>query len=374
MHRRGRNILVLLVALLAGVAGGYAFRDPLRRLFTRKANADARPFEANRTYFMSQIIFSHQKNSGLAARRKADAAHDLITRGTAFADVANAQTEEEAERGTGGFASAVQVFLERPNALHGALQMLAEDQLGPPLFTDLGWHVIFRHTYDEGRELDRKLYVPAWAFRVTWREVEGGADRTKEEAREIAASAVRDLKAGTLTFAQARAQYGTQGQERADGWYGRLDRRVGWAKLYDALKAVPEGSYTDPLEASDGWVVMRRAANFRCVVRQILVQHVLSQPRPLSQHRSKEEAKERAETALAKARADLARWPDLVRTYSDDEAPIIDDEGSFGCIAPGQLPLELAPLEDAIAATPPGQLHARVLETPLGFHVLYRVD
>jgi hypothetical protein len=368
MHRRGRIVLVLLVALAAGAAGVYA-------LMHRKGDPGARPFEAQRTFFISQILYSHQRNTGIAGRRKADAAHDLITKGTPFADVANAQTDEESERGTGGFASAVQVFLERPTALHGAIQMLAEGELAPPLFSDLGWHVLYRHPYEEGRGLDRKIYVPAWAFRVTWRELEGGGDRSKEEAREVAARAVRDLRAGTLTFAQARAQFGTPGQERADGWWGRIDRRVGWAKLYDALKVVPEGAYVDPIEASDGWVVMRRGANFRSVVRQILVQHLQSQTGGLNPHHlTRAQAQERAEAALAKARGDLSLWPDLVRTYSDDVAPIIDDQGSFGCIAPGQLPLELAPLEDAIAATPPGQVHPRVVETSLGFHVLYRVD
>ena len=50
--------------------------------------------------------------------------------------------------------SAVPVYLERPTALHGAVQMLAEGELGPPLFTDLGWHVLYRHTYEDGRALD----------------------------------------------------------------------------------------------------------------------------------------------------------------------------------------------------------------------------
>jgi hypothetical protein len=367
MRRRGRVLVVLSLAVLVGAGLAYL-------LLRRRDDAPARPFEADRTYFVSQMLFSHERNTGLAGRRRADAAHDLVTRGTPFAEVASAQTDVEADRGTGGFMSAVPVFLERPTALHGAVQMLAEGQLAVPLFTDIGWHLLYRHTYAEGRALDQRVYLPAWAFRVTWRDLEGGADRTKEEARAIAASAVRDLRAGTLTFTQARAQYGTPGQERADGWYGRLDRRPAWKALYDALKAVPEGSFVDPLEASDGFVVMRRGFNFRCVVRHILVEHVQSQPRQLSTVRLRPEAEARAKTALEKAQAHIAHWGDLVRAYSDDVAPVVDDQGSFGCIAPGQLPLALVPIEDAVVATTPGRLHPRLVETAMGYHVVWRVD
>jgi hypothetical protein len=375
MRRPGRVTTCVLLVLLAGAAG-YFLRPWLARmaagLFAK--GGGARPVEADRTFFVSEVLFTHEKNSGLIGRRRADAARDMIAKGTPIAEVARAETNSVMGQGTGGFMGAVPVYFERPNAFHGAVQILTEGQLAHPIVTDIGWHVLYRHPYEEGRELDQKTFIPAWAFRITWRELESGADRSKDEARDLAQKAVRDLRAGTLTFAQARAQYATPGIEREDGWYGRLDNRKSGDHLYAALQALPAGAYAEPIEATDGWVVMRRGVNFKCVVRQILVQHIEALSRPLGQSRSKNEALLRAQSALERARADLSRWPDIVRANSDDEPPMIDDQGSFGCISPGQLPLTLVPLEDAIHATPPGTLHPKVLETKLGYHVLWRVD
>ena len=206
---------------------------------------------------------------------------------------------------------------------------------------------------------------------ITWRELHEGYDRSQEEALALAQRALADLQAGTTTFTELRARYTRGGPGREDGWIGMFSRRPGTTGVFDALSAVPEGGLFGPYKDEGGFSVMRRGRFFRSVVRQILVKFREATPMEPGVTRMKAEAQMRAQEALAAARAHPERWAELVLKYSDD-LDTRADEGSLGCISIGAMTEKR--LEDAILDTPPGTIHPNLLESPLGFHIFYRVD
>lgn len=362
--QRGAVILVVLLALAA---------VPLALLRRAgEAPTGLRPEEADRVYFVSAVLFEREKRDPSAARQQALAAHKLILSGTPLADVARAQSDDAASRDAGGFLGAVPVFLDNAQNLHGAVQMLKEGQLSGPVYTALGWYVLYRHPYQEGRALERRWRIPMWGFALPYQGIDGGGERTKEQAESQAREALAGLRSGALTLAQARARFGpTGGHEREDGWIVLLGRNGGTAALFDRLARVPEDAWlAEPVDAREGWGVFRRGRLLRSVVRHVLIQHVESAERPMSLTRLKPEALALAQKALAQVRGDLSRWDATVRAYSD-ELNTVGDRGSLGCVLSGTLPPEL---EAALLDTPPGEVCDRVVETPLGFHVLWRVD
>lgn len=362
---RSRVLLLGAVALLAGGAGTW--------LLTHRGATPTPAAESARTVFLSHILFSVAEQSIGAARSRAEAAYDLIAKGTPFGEVARAQSQDDLTRLSDGFAGPLDVFVSQPTAVHGAVQMLAEGQISRPIWTEQGWYVFQRHPYEEGRALERRWRRPCFAFRVTWKGLPGSADRTPEEAATLAQTITRDLRNGVLTFAEAKERFGVPDEGPPNGWRALEQPTPKSKEMFDRLGTVPEGGYPDPLPSRDGWIVIRRGVFFRSVVRHILVAHAQSANRDLRIKRSKAEAAMRAEQALAEAQADLTKWDHLVRSISD-ELVSVEDHGAIGCLAPGSLPPSMQPVEDALLATPPGRLYPQVVETPFGFHVVWRVD
>lgn len=359
------------VALLVGALALASV--PLALLARGGRRPDAgRPEEADRVYFVSAALFSPDPRDPAAARQRAVAAHGLLLRGVPFAELARAQSDDPASREMGGFLGAVPVFLDNAQNLHGAVQVLEEGQLSKPVQTALGWYLLLRHPYEEGRRLEARWRLPLMGFSLPYEGLEGGEGRTKEQARAQAEQALAALRAGALTLEQARARHGpTAGQARPDGFIELLGLSAGTLEIHEALSRVAEGAWLEaPIDTRQGWGVFQRGRALRSVVRHVLVQHVESRDRPLSLTRLRPEALALAEKALAQALADLGRWDALVRAYSD-EPSTVGERGSLGSVARGSLTPEL---EEALLATPPGSVCPRVVESPGGFHVLWRVD
>jgi len=336
-----------------------------------KDSTGALPREAQRTAFVSHVLFAKtERLPPSLQRRRAEQALAMIRGGTAFEEVARAQSEDPATRENGGFLGPWGGGREGMETFDGAVQVLEEGQTAGPVWTERGWHLLHRHPYEEGRRIERERYVPMWGLGISWRELREGADRSREEAQALAQQVVKELRAGTLTLTEARARHAPTFYGRPDGWMGMLDRRRETAQLFDALKAAPADTWIEPLELPEGFTIVKRSPTLRAIVRHILVQYAGADDAPLSVTLMAPEAEGRARQALALARADLSSWDALVVRFSD-EAATSQDGGSLGCIGP----TELHPaLEAAVVATPPGQVFPQPVRTPLGFHVVWRVD
>ncbi len=355
------SALMLLGALL--VAAPLAGCGP--------GTAPSLPREAQRTVFLSHVLFSAQARlAPNLQRRRAEQALEQLRAGTSFEEVARAQSEDPLTREGGGFLGPWATGREGMESLDGAAQVLEVGQTAGPVLSRMGWHVLHRHPYEEGRRLERERYLPVLGLAISWRELRDGDDRSKEEAAALAQQLVRDLRAGTLPLADAKARYAPAFYGRADGWMGMLDRRRETARLFDALKQAPVNQFLDPLDMSEGFTIVKRSPHLRAVVRHILVQFAGAQDAELSVRLLEPEALGKARQALALARADLSAWDSLVARFSD-EAATNQDSGSLGCVGPTEL---LPALEAAVLATPPGQVHPEPVKTPLGYHVLWRVD
>jgi hypothetical protein len=365
--RRSRIVLVALLALAAGAGGVFL-------VLKRRGTADL-PAEARRNFFLSIIAIPiNDRQPHAIARNKAAAAYERIRSGTPFDEVASSESEEGTSKMMGGFVGLIETQKEEMNAFRGAAQMLDEGDVKGPVYDGHTWLVLKRHPYEEGRALERKWLIPCYGFRIAHREIEGGGpERTREQARAQANSAVEELRAGKITIAEARARYGEPDDAPATGWMDLLRLSPQSEPLYRVLAAVPEGGVPDPLDTARGILVLRRGHFFRSIVRNILVQHIESENRPTKEMKLRPEAKARAQEALTRALADPARWDDLVHAYTD-ELFSVEDRGYIGCLAPGSLDASMAALETAILATPPGKIHPHLVETPFGYHVVWRVD
>ena len=106
---------------------------------------------------------------------------------------------------------------------------------------------------------------------------------------------------------------------------GAVPLNPGWrlgilrGRTHPDFKALEETSFSlavgqvsDPVETPVGYVVLKRLPYFRARVRHVLVMHKDSQRKPPNVVRTKEEARARAEEALAKVKADPAAWAKVV--------------------------------------------------------------
>ena len=105
----------------------------------------------------------------------------------------------------------------------------------------------------------------------------------------------------------------------------------------------------------------------------ILVQHAESQLIPGSEptQRTREEAKQRAEEALAKLGAEGADFIALAEKYSDDPNAK-KRQGKFGAFQDGQLPPQFAPISEALFDTLEVGEHSGVLDVPFGYVIVQR--
>lgn len=205
---------------------------------------------------------------------------------------------------------------------------------------------------------------------VTWQGSVGAlpnVTRTREEARARIEEALAKVNAGG-DFAELAKAYSDDATGPRGGDLGGFGRGEMVAPFEAALAALKVGEVSAVVETPFGFHVIKREALREIHVEHLLVSFAGAANAPAGVTRTHDEAKARAEEALTKVGATDAEWAAAVRTYSD--APLKEDAGDLGWMTPGQM---ADVLDQAAFTLQPGAVSA-VVETPVGFHVIRRVE
>jgi parvulin-like peptidyl-prolyl isomerase len=300
----------------------------------------------------------------LSARLRADP--------SMFDAVARTESDDPTTAPDGGFFG----FLSRETgeipALVEATEALAVGAVSEPVETEFGWHVIQRLAREEGKRVEEKASAVVSGLIVVWTGLERSIppSQTKEVAYASAAKVVHDARTGRVEL--SRAKEGTPWSHEFFDVY-RTAGKPGFEALGQAAKALAVGEVSDPVETKGGWAVVTRQPYLRCYLRHVVVGHQVSlvQSPP---SRSVQEARELALAARDMVRADPASWDEAAKRYSDE--PASRNAGGFmGDVTNAGLSQRRVPaeLERALHALKPGET-SDVVESRLGFHVLWRVD
>lgn len=190
--------------------------------------------------------------------------------------------------------------------------------------------------------------------------------RTRDEARALAEQVLAKAKAGE-NFAQLAREYSDDGSAERGGYLGGFGKGVMVEPFEMAVRSLAIGQISAVVESPFGFHVIKREPVTEVHAAHLLVTWKGAQRAPSGVNRSKEEAKARVEEAIAKLKGG-ENWTKLVETYSD--APLKDDGGDLGWLGRGQVAPEL---EKVVFDLAPGST-SDVVETPIGFHVLRRVE
>ena len=333
------------------------------------SNTAFAPVEANELSAPISHIFLKADKPTLieAARDRIYEVYRKLQAGESFAALARKHSEQgNAE--DGGFAGFQLGFAE--NRISGVIQALPVGVISRPFRTREGFNILYRHSYEEGRALEKRTWLPIYGFFLPYEGLEGSR-LPRAEVERLAQQMYVDLKAGNTTLARLHSEHVPAQRGQRQGTLLVYGSRTNLKpELRDPVLAVAPGEYVPPFTSPMGVGVLRRGRYLRCVVRQILVMHRGSIDRPLRVARSREDARTGAEKALATLRPDMSNWNTVLKAYTDDDLSIRPN-GTVGVVGPGDLPLAA---EEAMAATPPGKLHPKVVESERGFHVLWRVD
>jgi parvulin-like peptidyl-prolyl isomerase len=299
----------------------------------------------------------------LSARLRADP--------KAFDAVAREASDDPTTAPDGGFFGFLSRETGEITALVEATEALAEGAVSQPVETQFGWHVLQRLSREEGKRVEDRVSAVVNGVIVLWEGLERGvpASQTKEVAYAVAAKAVHEARAGRKDALQAREDAPFT-REIFDVF--RTAPKPGFEALGQAAHALKVGEVSDPVETRGGWAVVRRQPYLRCYLRHIVVAHQVSlvkEPPP----RTVDEAKALAQEARELVR-DRSRWAEAVARYSDEPASKVQG-GYMGDVTNAGISQRRVPMEmeAALHALAPDEI-SDVVESRLGFHVLWRVD
>jgi len=302
------------------------------------------------------------------ARKAINEAYRRVLQGEDFAAIAKGRSKDGSAK-DGGFLGFIRTQYD--TAFAGAVQALRPGEMSPPLRTDMGWHILKRHTFEEGRALERRYWIPTLGFFVPWEGIQGGEPgRTRAEARTLAVEARAQLGRGAWTLAEAAARFSPSLSHGPEAFVGLTADRPGQEGVFAALSSSRVGEILDPLETPQGWAVFVRGRYLRSLVKHILVQHIGSEERGSQVRRTREEAAAVAERALAEVLKNPARWDAVVARDSDD-VHSLENGGTMGVLTPGAMPTGF---EEVIYDIPAGAFAKHPIETPFGFHVVWKVN
>lgn len=190
--------------------------------------------------------------------------------------------------------------------------------------------------------------------------------RTKAEAKARAEEVRTKLLAGGDFASLARA-YSDDSSASKGGNLGGFNKGVFVPEFEDAINKLQVNGISAVVETPFGYHVIRRDPVLEVHGAHMLVSWKGAERAPDSVKRSRDEAKTRAEEALAAIKAGK-EWNDVVRQYSD--GPAADAGGDLGWFTHGQLfePLDSTAFNLDIGAT------SEILESPRGFHILRRLE
>ena len=211
---------------------------------------------------------------------------------------------------------------------------------------------------------------------VSWQGAVGAlpnVSRTRDEARARAEDVAAKIKAGS-DFAELAKAYSDDSTGPRGGSLGGFEAGTMVAPFEAAVKTLQVGEVSGLVETPFGFHIIKREALTEIHVAHLLVSWAGAANAPKGVTRTKEEARIRASEAHDKAAAaavatqDSSVWTGVVSSYSD--SPLKDDGGDLGWMAPGQMAdvLDKAAFDLNIGAV------SSVIETPVGFHLLRRVE
>lgn len=190
--------------------------------------------------------------------------------------------------------------------------------------------------------------------------------RSREEARTRADEVHAKVLAGE-DFASLARIYSDDSTGGRGGDLGGFDDGTMVKPFEDAVKALPVGGVSDVVETPFGFHVIRRDALMEIHAAHLLITWSGAERAPQEVSRSKDDAKARADEAVAKL-VSGGDWATIVRTYSD--GPAKEDAGDLGWFGRDQLSAEL---DKAAFDLDIGETSA-IVETARGYHLMKRLE
>ena len=287
--------------------------------------------------------------------------------GADVAVVAAARSEGLAK---GGFVDFLRFTTDETFAQ--AVRALPVGGVSPPFETALGWNVAQRLPRDEAIAMLASVTGAFLGARFPYAgTLDAMNDRTKEQALADAKAAVGFLRNGARFEDLPGTLRAVPYSKR--GWLAKTLRKgtalPDYRAIEDAVFSLALGGVSDPIESPIGWVVVRRVPWFRAHVKHLLVAHLQAIHIAPTVRRSKTQARERAEQALARLKVDPGAWGKLVAETSDDPSTVRTG-GDRGVVEPGDLGNDL---EQVLSGMKPGTI-AGPIDTRLGYEILYRLD
>jgi parvulin-like peptidyl-prolyl isomerase len=197
----------------------------------------------------------------------------------------------------------------------------------------------------------------------------GPVARSAEEAEALAASLLKRIRGGEMTFEQGVKSH-SEGPEREDG--GRIGSFDPDAMVPDEFKEVifglRLGEISEPLSTPFGVSLFKRIP-----VEEIPLAHIFitwsgtEYGHLLSQERSKEEAKALIEDVRAKLEDDASNWREITLAHSEDNLKVTG--GVLGWISKEAI---FPDLREAAFSLESGGISG-VIELANGFHILHHL-
>lgn len=207
---------------------------------------------------------------------------------------------------------------------------------------------------------------------VAWQGAVGAlpnVSRSRDEAKARIDEVIAKLNSGA-DFGDMAKAYSDDATGPRGGELGGFDAGTMVAPFEDAVRALKPGETSGIVETPFGFHVIQRENLREIHVAHLMVSWLGAPNAPAGVTRTHEEARARAAECHDKAVSGATdeAWAAAVKACSD--APLKDDAGDLGWMAPGQM---ADALDAAAFALDPGAVSA-VIETPVGFHVLRRVE
>jgi len=287
-----------------------------------------------------------------------------------FAKLSTTYSDDKFAASQGGFLG----FFERGSmtpAFQAAVEKLQPGEVSGMVETPFGFHVLQRLGADQATAVLQQTRATAVIVFFPWKEVgrDPSVTRAKDLALADATKAMEQLRAGTA-MDDLPAVLGAA--PAAPGFQSQVLQRGGIRAEFKALEeqafTLAVGGVSEPVETPVGYALVARRAFFRMRVEHLVVLYKGGAASDPTVTRTKEQAKARAEEALAKFEANASAWQKIVGEYSE-EPGAGERSGSLGVAEPGKF---VPAFDLAIAGLKVGE-HTKVFETPFGFHVARRI-
>lgn len=192
--------------------------------------------------------------------------------------------------------------------------------------------------------------------------------RTREQAEDRARRVAVLARQPGADFADLARRYSDDPRAARTGGYLGIVRRGDFTLPFEvALFSLPVGEVGQIVETEYGWHVIQRLPVRRVRAHHILIAWRGAERATEAVSRTREQAQALAAEVRLRAAAPGADLCTLARQFSDDAFNSAGC-GDLGVIVPGRLPPEF---EAKLFRLRPGQV-SPVIETPFGFHIVWR--